>query len=240
MATHSSTLAWKIPWTEDPDRLQSMGSQRVGQDWATSLSLSLSLFGILYPFPVDHFTQALEGSTCQSQNHSPNPYLSPHCHIHPEKPTRNPSAMVSRSLPSACMMLGASLVPGSFCRLTFLLKALSPKASGAKAKPVGKKTSCLSVPPALRTVLALALDPQHLMHCMVHTGGFSITLGHTWQRHEEHTEKNPTGQGFQLGTGLVLKLYEGHLPPQHLSAQHDPTIDQAFRSQTHHSWPGSH
>ena len=30
MATHSSTLAWKIPWTEEPDRLQSMGLQRVG------------------------------------------------------------------------------------------------------------------------------------------------------------------------------------------------------------------
>ena len=30
MATHSSILAWKIPWTEEPDRLQSMGSQRVG------------------------------------------------------------------------------------------------------------------------------------------------------------------------------------------------------------------
>ena len=32
MATHSSTLAWKIPWTEEPSRLQSMGSQRVGHD----------------------------------------------------------------------------------------------------------------------------------------------------------------------------------------------------------------
>ena len=40
MATHSSTLAWKIPRTEKPGRLQSMGSQRVGHDWATSLSLS--------------------------------------------------------------------------------------------------------------------------------------------------------------------------------------------------------
>ena len=40
MATHSSTLAWKIPWTEDPGGLQSMGSLRVGHDWATSLSLS--------------------------------------------------------------------------------------------------------------------------------------------------------------------------------------------------------
>ena len=37
MVTHSSTLAWKIPWTEEPGRLQSMGSQRVGPDWATSL-----------------------------------------------------------------------------------------------------------------------------------------------------------------------------------------------------------
>ena len=36
MATHSSTLAWKIPWAEDRSRLQSMGSQRVGHDWATS------------------------------------------------------------------------------------------------------------------------------------------------------------------------------------------------------------
>ena len=32
MAIHSNTLAWKIPWTEEPDRLQSMGSQRVGHD----------------------------------------------------------------------------------------------------------------------------------------------------------------------------------------------------------------
>ena len=32
MATHSSILAWKIPWTEEPDRLQSVGSQRVGHD----------------------------------------------------------------------------------------------------------------------------------------------------------------------------------------------------------------
>ena len=38
MAPHSSTLAWKIPWIKEPGRLQSMGSLRVGQDWATSLS----------------------------------------------------------------------------------------------------------------------------------------------------------------------------------------------------------
>ena len=44
MAAHSSTLAWKIPWTEEPGRLQSMGLQRVGHDWA----ISLSLFTFMY------------------------------------------------------------------------------------------------------------------------------------------------------------------------------------------------
>ena len=37
MAIHSSTIAWKIPWTEEPGGLQSMGSLRVGHDWVTSL-----------------------------------------------------------------------------------------------------------------------------------------------------------------------------------------------------------
>ena len=43
MAPHSSTLAWKIPWMEEPGRLQFMGSLRVGHDWATSLSLFTSM-----------------------------------------------------------------------------------------------------------------------------------------------------------------------------------------------------
>ena len=38
IAAHFSVLAWRIPWTEEPGRLQSMGSQRVGHDWVTSLS----------------------------------------------------------------------------------------------------------------------------------------------------------------------------------------------------------
>ena len=42
MATHSSSLAWRIPWTEEPGGLWSTGSRTVGHDWATSLSLSLS------------------------------------------------------------------------------------------------------------------------------------------------------------------------------------------------------
>ena len=38
MATHSSILAWRIPWTEEPSGLESMGSQRVGHDWATNIT----------------------------------------------------------------------------------------------------------------------------------------------------------------------------------------------------------
>ena len=40
VAPHSSTLAWRIPWAEEPGRLQSIGLRSVGHDWATSLSLS--------------------------------------------------------------------------------------------------------------------------------------------------------------------------------------------------------
>ena len=48
MAPHSSTLAWRIPWLEEPGRLQSMGSQRVRHDWATSLPLlTLNLYQII-------------------------------------------------------------------------------------------------------------------------------------------------------------------------------------------------
>ena len=43
MSPHSSTLAWKIPWTEEPGGLQSMGSWRIGHDWVTSLSLFTSM-----------------------------------------------------------------------------------------------------------------------------------------------------------------------------------------------------
>ena len=43
---HSSILAWNTPWTEEPGRLQSMGLQRVGLDWATSLSLCLPVLGL--------------------------------------------------------------------------------------------------------------------------------------------------------------------------------------------------
>ena len=45
MATHSNILAWKIPWTEECGRLQSMGSRKVEHDRATSLSFTLGKYG---------------------------------------------------------------------------------------------------------------------------------------------------------------------------------------------------
>ena len=51
MAIHFSTIAWKIPWTEEPGRLQSMGLQRVGHDWAI---FTASLCGER----ISHFLQA--------------------------------------------------------------------------------------------------------------------------------------------------------------------------------------
>ena len=44
VAPHSSTLAWKIPWTEDPGGLQSMGSRRVWHDWATTFTFHFHAF----------------------------------------------------------------------------------------------------------------------------------------------------------------------------------------------------
>ena len=51
MATHSSTLAWKIPWTEEHDGLQSTGSQRVRYDWATSIHFTSLHYCVRYHFP---------------------------------------------------------------------------------------------------------------------------------------------------------------------------------------------
>ena len=51
MAPHSSTPTWKIPWMGEPGRLQSMGSQRVGHDWATSLHFT-SMYDEKFPVTI--------------------------------------------------------------------------------------------------------------------------------------------------------------------------------------------
>ena len=47
MATYSSILAWRIPWTEEPDGLQSLGSQRVGHDWATDTTTTVQFQNLI-------------------------------------------------------------------------------------------------------------------------------------------------------------------------------------------------
>ena len=68
MATHSSTLACKIPWMEKPSRLQSMGSQRVEHDWATSLSTFKATFGLPWWFNGKEYT-------CQWRRHKFHPWV---------------------------------------------------------------------------------------------------------------------------------------------------------------------
>ena len=48
MASHSSILAWRIPWAEEPGELQSLGSQRVGHDWSTNTFTFLNEFRVPY------------------------------------------------------------------------------------------------------------------------------------------------------------------------------------------------
>ena len=76
MATHSSTPAWKIPWTEETGRLQSKGSQRVGHDWETSLTFTFNIvtnFDILAWMLVkltEIFIIIITVDTCSVQVHS--------------------------------------------------------------------------------------------------------------------------------------------------------------------------
>ena len=52
MATHSSILTWRIPWTEEPGGLQSIGSQRVGHDWSDFACTHAQLIGYISMFPI--------------------------------------------------------------------------------------------------------------------------------------------------------------------------------------------
>ena len=54
MATHSSILAWRIPWTEKPGGLQSIGSQRVGHDWSDLACMDMEHRWTVYLSPTVH------------------------------------------------------------------------------------------------------------------------------------------------------------------------------------------
>ena len=59
MATYSSILAWKIPWTEEPGRLQSIGSQRVGHDTTERRHFHFTVLQVLYMISVDSLHEPL-------------------------------------------------------------------------------------------------------------------------------------------------------------------------------------
>ena len=67
MATHSSILAWRIPWTEEPGGLQSMGSHRVGHDWVTNTFTFTVCKESPYPGENEH--QRSTGETLWVGNH---------------------------------------------------------------------------------------------------------------------------------------------------------------------------
>ena len=82
MATHSSILAWRIPWMEEPGWLQSMGSQRVRHDWGNSLSLSyfntiiiLSGSDLCKSFPAHGLSRSILPALPQSEPPSVVPHL---------------------------------------------------------------------------------------------------------------------------------------------------------------------
>ena len=90
MATHSSTLAWKTPWTEEPCRLQLVGSQRVGHNWATSLSLSLNKCAALQPLGTTVPASSLLSHLPCCSTHPPS---SASCaYLHPWPPCPLPSS----------------------------------------------------------------------------------------------------------------------------------------------------
>ena len=66
MASHSSTLAWKIPWTEEPGGLQSMGSLRVGHDWSDLAAAAAA--GLVLPSSFFHCLPCLHsrGTQCHA------------------------------------------------------------------------------------------------------------------------------------------------------------------------------
>ena len=116
MATHSSTLAWKIPWMKEPHRLQSMGSQRVGHNWATSLFLFFKKNGIFVqwnfrqknmnssvqfsPSVTSDFCDPMECSAPGFPVHHQLPELA-QTHIHPIGDTIQPSHPLSSPSPPA-------------------------------------------------------------------------------------------------------------------------------------------
>ena len=111
MAPHSSTLAWTIPWMEGPDGLQSMGSQRVGHNWATSVHFTSELNAVL-AFVLCHLYHARWAGSASGPLHLPE-CSSPW--------SGHPSSVSPSDLTLSCHLLQeATLVKAVLLSLSFL------------------------------------------------------------------------------------------------------------------------
>ena len=145
MAPHSSTLAWKIPWMEEPGGLQSMGSQRVWHNWATSLLYFTCVYIYLWSavswgfsvirhvckdnvlFPTSHFlldSLQLDFGPYQSKISS--------LPLHQSRVTRHlheANRVVSSWFSSYCDMIEHALLLKTFSLLVFSYLAATPSQS---------------------------------------------------------------------------------------------------------------
>ena len=106
MATHSSILAWRIPWTEEPGGLPSMGSQKVGHDWVTNTHYSYTYFFKMEYSLVQFSCSVVSNSLWpQEPQHTSPPCLSPtprvQTHVHRVNDAIQPSHPLSSPSPSA-------------------------------------------------------------------------------------------------------------------------------------------
>ena len=122
MAIHSSTLAWKIPWTKEPDRLQSMGLQRVRHDWATSLT-SHQLCTFKNPIFSTHFYLGVRSLVWLLSSPFDFPFSSPGClYLFPPPSLLYPTLWISLCVLGCGEHLGNWLLAGS---LSFWFPLLS-------------------------------------------------------------------------------------------------------------------
>ena len=130
MAPHSSTLAWKIPWVEEPGRLQSMGSLRVGHDWVTLLSLSCIGEGNGNPLQCSCLENPRDGGAWWAavygvtQSQTRLMWLSSSSSSQYSKKGIPPSPF--RSFKSSCENSGVMDLSMSVCRLSFSFPIFSP------------------------------------------------------------------------------------------------------------------
>ena len=187
MAIHSSTLAWKIPWTEEPDRLQSMEFQRVRHNWATSLHFLSSVqfshsvvSDCLWPHGLQHVRFLCPSpSPGVCSNSCP---LSQWCH-----PTISSSVILFSSCPQSCPASGS--FPMS-CRFQ------------------SKSNSFLCFP-----IISPLLKEAHFLKMVFLQVWAPVQIAHSWVRSQVYlirmSESEILGSAFYQVSSCVSFAYQG-------------------------------